>query len=126
MGTFRHPVEVGDPVGERFERIEALVDTGATYTVVPASLLERLGVEPIRRSPFSLADGRLVEKDVGQTWLQVDGQRIITPVVFGAEGEEPLLGAVTLESLLLSVDPVGQQLVPVPGLMMTLKRGELE
>ena len=32
MGVFRVPVEIGDLDGTRFERIEALVDTGASYT----------------------------------------------------------------------------------------------
>ncbi|MFQ5880385.1 MAG: aspartyl protease family protein, partial [Dehalococcoidia bacterium] len=49
MGTFRVTIEVGDPQGERFEAVEALVDTGATYSVAPRSLLERLGVRPHRR-----------------------------------------------------------------------------
>jgi predicted aspartyl protease len=48
----------------------------------------------------------------------VNGQAEIRLVVFGNEGEEPLLGADTLEGLLLSVDPVKHRLVPTPGLLM--------
>ncbi len=48
----------------RFERIEALVDTGATYTVVPCNVLERLGIVPQFRRRFRVADGRVVEMDV--------------------------------------------------------------
>ena len=46
MGTFGVTIEIGDPQGQRFEAMNALVDTGATYTVVPASLLVRLSVTP--------------------------------------------------------------------------------
>ncbi len=46
MGAFRVRREVGNPAGGRFESIEALVDTGATYTVLPPDLLERLGIRP--------------------------------------------------------------------------------
>ena len=120
MGTFRYSIEVGDPQGQRFEQVDALVDTGATYTTLPASVLQGLGVEPLRRSTFVLADGRRVERAVGQTWVRVDGQSAVRLVVFGEEGGDPLLGADTLEGLLLAVDPVGHRLVPTEGLLMVM------
>lgn len=117
MGTFRVTVEIGNPGGQRYEPVEALVDTGATYAVMPASLLRRLGVSPHRRAVFEMADGSPLEMDVGQTWLRVDGRDVVTLVVFGDEGTEPLLGAYALEGLLLAADPVRQRLVPVRGLL---------
>jgi len=51
MGTFRVSVEIGDPAGERFEPVEALVDTGAGYTVVPRSILESLRCQPVLMGP---------------------------------------------------------------------------
>ena len=65
MGTFSVEIEIGDPPGERFEELSALVDTGSTYTVVPRQLLEHLGVLPYRTVPFRLADGRVVEGELG-------------------------------------------------------------
>ena len=118
MGTFRFNIAVGDPQGQEYELIEALVDTGATYTMLPGSLLRRLGVAADRRVEFELADGTILKQDVGQTWVRIDGATAIVPVVFGEEGSEPLLGAVTLEVFLLAVDPVRQRLVPVRGLLM--------
>ena len=120
MGTFRYPIEIGDPQGQRYERVEALVDTGASYTVVPASLLQRLGVTPHDRIPFILADGRQIERDIGRTWLRVDGKTEVTLVVFSDEGTEPLLGAYALEGLRLGVDPYNRRLVPTPGLLMAV------
>jgi carbon-monoxide dehydrogenase small subunit len=119
MGTFQVEIEVGDPQGERWERVPALVDTGATYTVLPRSLLERLEVTPHTSTPFRFADGRSVEQRVGQTWLRVDGRSVITLVVFGGDETTRLLGAYALEGLLLAPDPVGRRLVPVEGLLMT-------
>ena len=43
-GTFRITVEVADPLGQHFEAVDRLVDTGATFTKAPRELLERLGV----------------------------------------------------------------------------------
>lgn len=119
MGTFDVTVEVGDPRGERFEAIEALADTGASHTVLPSSLLRRLGVTAHTRAPFRVADGRQIEYDVGRTWVRVVGREELTLVVFGEEAQA-LLGAMTLEALLLGVDPVERRLVPVPGLLMRI------
>lgn len=119
MGTFHVTIEIGDPAGERFEEVEALVDTGATYTSVPASLLRRLGVEPRDRLTFIQADGKKFERDVGQTWARIDGRSVVTMVIFGEEEAPCLLGAYTLEGLLLSPDPVNRRLVPVPGYLVS-------
>lgn len=118
MGTFKVALEVGDPAARTFEPVEALVDTGSTYTVMPASTLRRLGVTPHRRSTFELADGSRQEWETGRTWVRLDGRSELTLVVFGAEGVEPILGAVTLEEFLLAPDPVRRRLVPVTGLLM--------
>lgn len=118
MATFQVDIEIGDPQGERWERVRALVDTGSTYTALPSSMLERLGVEPTDRARFRLADGRTADQEIGQTWLRVDGKRVITRVAFASEDASPLLGAYALEGLLLAPDPVGKRLVPVEGLLM--------
>ena len=44
MDAFTVQLEVADPQGRQYEAVEVMVDSGATYTVLPASLLERLGV----------------------------------------------------------------------------------
>ena len=118
MGTFRVSIEIGDPRGERYEQVEALVETGATYTTAPASILQRLGVTPHDRVPFIMADGRRIERQVGRTRVRVDGKAEVTLVVFGDEGVEALLGAYTLEGLRLGIDPANERLVPTPGLLM--------
>jgi predicted aspartyl protease len=121
MGTFNVTVEVGDPRGRRFRSFDALVDTGSTYSVFPASVLRDLGVVPHRRSVFELADGSQRDWEMGRTWLRLHGQQELSLVVFGDEDVEPILGAVALEEFLLAPDPVRQRLVPVRGLMMGLR-----
>jgi len=123
VGTFHYAIEVGDPQGTRFERVDALVDSGASYTLFPASLLRRLGVTPHEQVLFLLADGRRLERDVGRTWVRIDGKAEITLVVFGDEGAEPLVGAYTLEGLRLGVDPLNRRLVPIPGYLMAWRWG---
>ena len=120
MGTFRVEIDIGDPSGSRYQLVSALVDTGASYSQVPVSVLRDLGVTPHARRTFSLADGRRVERDVGRTWIRSNGSQEVTLVVFDGEDTEPLLGAVTLEELGLAVDPLNQRLIPVPELLMAI------
>lgn len=114
MGTFQVQIEIGDTRGGRYEAVSAMADTGAAYTWVPRPLLERLGLQPSFRLSFVLADGRVIERDVTETRVRLDGSMRTTIVVFGDEGSAPLLGAYTLEGFGLSVDPVNKQLVPIP------------
>lgn len=118
MGTLRVPVEVGDASGTLFEAVEAVVDTGASYLALPASLLHRLSVTEAERRTFGLADGRTVEKAVGIVLLRLDGRSLPVLCVFNDEGAEPILGAVALEIFGLGVDPVAQKLVPVRGYLL--------
>ena len=115
MGAIFLTIEVGDQRGERFEPVEVMVDTGATFTTVPAEVLRRLGVVPQRKMPVRLADGRVIDDDISDTLVRLEGQTFFTPVTFGREEEPNLLGVVALETALLAVDPVDQRLVPTIG-----------
>jgi clan AA aspartic protease len=117
MGIFRVPIEVGDPQGQRFQRLEALVDTGASHTVIPAHVLRSLDVAANERWPFDLADNRVVEMDIGFTMIRLDGRVGPVLVAFGEDRAEPLLGATTLEVFNLAVDPLHKRLVPVHALL---------
>ncbi len=118
MGIFRVTAQIGNLSEDRFQSVDLLVDTGASYTQVPAALLQRLDVRPRARRRFSLADGRQLTLDVGEARIRLNGDEATTVVVFGPEGAGTVLGAVTLEELGLAVDPLNQRLVPVEGLLM--------
>ncbi len=119
MGTFRVKVDVGDPEGRRYERVDAVVDSGATYTSLPRPLLAALGVTAHAHASFVLADGRRVEREIARTWIRIDDRIEMTLVVLAEPGDPPLLGAYALEGLRLAADPVARRLVPVPGLLLT-------
>ncbi len=115
MGVFRVPIEIGDFAGARFETVSALVDTGATYTMMPRSVLASLGINPEWRRTFALADGREREFEMAHATVRLDGATTTTIAVFGEEGAAPTLGAYTLEGFGLAVDPSGQRLVELAG-----------
>ena len=93
--------------------IEFLIDTGAIFSVVPASLLDGLGLPRLERQEFTLADGTHVTYDIGEAMFVVGGRGRTSQVVFAPEGVTPLLGALTLESLGLMVNPVTRELLPM-------------
>ncbi len=99
MSTFSITIEIGSPQGDRFEQIEALVDTGATTTVVPASVLRYMGVVPTRQETFEYGDGRQVQLDMAETIVRVEGKETTPWVIFGVDGSGSVLGAETLEGL---------------------------
>ena len=117
MGTFYVKIDVGDIDGERFEQMDALVDTGAMTTVIPASILQRLGVEPVKSEVFEYAGGQEVELDMAYATVRVDGRETITWVIFGEETGGTLLGAYTLSGVFLCVDPHVQRLMPARGML---------
>lgn len=118
MGTLRITVEIGDPQGLRFEPVEMLVDTGATFTKAPRELLEGLGVPVESTYTAESADGSRSERTRGRTMIRLEGKEYPTPVTFGEAGEQNLLGAMALEDAMLAVDPHSQRLVPVNALEM--------
>ena len=93
--------------------VRALVDTGAAHSVMPDSLLKRLGLAPLEYRPFSIADGSEVEYGYGMVRLGIGGREFPCPVVFGAE-DQYLLGATSLQIFNLMVDPTEEQLVVKP------------
>ena len=117
MGTFSVTVGMGASRGGEFSQVEALVDKGATYTVLPRDVLDNLGIQAIETVSFELADDRIVEYEVGEARVRLDGRERTTLVVFGPEGTGPLLGATTLRLFNLAVDPAQERLVPVPALL---------
>ncbi len=120
MGIFRVKAMIWNPSNRaKTVDVELAVDTGSTYTVLPSSLLNTLGVKPIRNVKLKLANGKVVEKPLGEIGIEIEGRcASATPVVFGDEGVF-LLGAVTMEQLGLAPDPIEKKLKPVEALLMT-------
>jgi clan AA aspartic protease len=113
MGMFEVKVKAASLAAPgRTEELSLLVDTGATLSWIPREILQRLDVMAYSRLPFTLADGRRLERDVSAVLLQIDGRKAPVQVAFGEPGEEAVLGATALEGLGFMVDPVAKKLVP--------------
>lgn len=111
MGSFRVPLQISNPNNGHTETVNALVDTGATFSMIPASMLKRMGVQPIARAPFVIASREVIEYETGEAALAAEGRRRTCPVIFGPENHY-VMGATALEFMLLAVDPKNERLVP--------------
>jgi len=121
LGVFRIKARIWNPLDPGKSRdVELLVDTGATYTVIPRDVLEDLNIKVLRYVRLRLADNRVIEKPVGEVGIEIEGYRAsATPVVFG-DPDIYILGSVTMEQLGLAPDPISKKLKPVEALLMQL------
>jgi clan AA aspartic protease len=101
-------------------RVEFLVDSGATYSVLPSAVWRRLGLQPKRRMRFRLADGTAVERAISECRFRFEGHDAVSPVVLGKGHDTALLGTVTLESLGLVLNPFDRSLRPMRLLLTRL------
>ena len=90
----------------------ALVDTGATDTFLPASVLHKLGIKPSAKRTYELADGVEYRLPIGFGVIEVMGQAAGGTIVFAGDKEERLLGVTVLESAGFWIDPDGERLIP--------------
>jgi clan AA aspartic protease len=101
--------------------VEFLVDSGAVYSLVPGKILDELDIEPYREMSFSLADGTSIKRRISSAYFEFEGEGGPAPVIYGEEGDTPLLGATTLESIGLVLNPFTRTLHPMRMLMARLK-----
>ena len=112
QGTVRGPT--GKEASVRF-----LIDSGATYSLLPDAVWQDIGLAPQREMEFVLADGTTVRRAVSECRLALPHGEAHTPVVLGQPGDaEAVLGVVTLEILGLVFDPFRRVLHPMRALMV--------
>jgi clan AA aspartic protease len=123
MGLTVLEIEVGNPINPQVtKKVEFLIDSGAIYSVVPAQILEQLGIKPLAEHQFRLADGTKIVRKKGGALFKYGDRIGGADVFFGEEGDSVLLGSFTLEALALSLDPLRRELKPLPMILAALTR----
>ena len=98
---------------KEFIEVEFLIDSGAIFSLVPERELKKIGVKPHKEKEFILADGTVIKRKIGDAYFEIDGEGGTAPVIFGEKGDEPLLGAITLEALGLVLNPFNREIKPM-------------
>ena len=115
MGLTFLEIEVGNPANpKKTQALEFLVDSGAIYSVVPTPILKKLGIKPIAKEQFILANGEKIARKKGVALFKYGGKVGGADVIFGEPEDITLLGAFTLEALGLMLDPLRRELKPLP------------
>jgi len=122
MGRIVAPVEIRNANNPEYRIVcDALVDTGASYMVLPKAWKDKLGdIEVIDEIELELANQTPQKGEIcGPVRLQIEGFRpIYTEVLFidmkPEDGiYEPLIGYIVLEQCQAGVDVLGHRLVHI-------------
>ena len=111
VGTFRVDFTIRNRITGQARSLNGLVDTGASYTVIPEIILDEMGVERDDLELFSLADGSVQELAIGRAEMELQGRTRDVYVVFGTDRCKILLGAMALEAFALAADAKNQRLI---------------
>jgi predicted aspartyl protease len=102
------------------EEQSMLIDTGATYTFLPLSVVKKIGAV---RTPWKvkirLGDGSAMEGEVALALIELEGRESPVKIVI-ADGAMEVIGVETLEALGLKVNPITGKLEPTrePGALL--------
>ncbi len=116
LGRVWVKARIGDPDLRRVIEVEALVDTGATLTVVPRRLAKELELKITGRTVVETGAGRII-LDRTRIWIELEGRNEIVPALISDTIDKVLIGVTTLEVLGLQVDPLTGRLKEWPLLL---------
>ena len=95
--------------------IEAIIDTGATMSILPMDLIQKLGLEKVDEVSVRYADNSVKRKEVyGWIILEIAGRKAVFDVLAESEGAQPLIGQIVLERLDLIIEPSTRKVIPNP------------
>ena len=115
MGLIHLTVSLKAP-GNSNSSYEALflVDTGATDSMAPTSELAKVGIQPVGRTRYELADGTIHEHPFGLAQIEFMGEITAGRVILGPDDASPILGITALESVGITIDPATRTLKRLP------------
>jgi predicted aspartyl protease len=99
------------------EALTFLIDSRAYFSVVPAAVLDRLGVRPRGSISLRLANGETMTRRRGTAVFRYGERTGGADVIFGEGGDANLLGATTLEAMGLALNPLQRELIELPMLL---------
>ncbi len=113
MGLFHIDIELLPAEGGAPRTHHVLVDTGASYLALPRGLVASLGYRGIDHQHVIFATGETATWEVAEVRVRLEGRERTVLTFLAPESAPSLLGAQTLETFGLGVDPLARRLVPV-------------
>jgi len=113
VGLFQIEIELLPAGAGSPQRLSVLVDTGASYLALPRSVVASLGYRSVDRQRVVFATGETATGDVAEVRVRLEGRERTVLTFLTPDPAPRLLGAQTLETFGLGVDPLGKRLIPV-------------
>jgi clan AA aspartic protease len=111
MSYVKVKAKISDPEQTRTKELEFLVDTGASYMVIPPTIAEQLGLKLVKKTRVTLADKRETDAGYAFAYIRILGREApVTALIL--DSPMPLLGTFTLQVLGLEVDPTTEEVRP--------------
>lgn len=118
MGITNLDITISNPTeSKKKAELSFLIDSGATYSVVSAPTLKKLGIKPDEEREFTLANGQKISRQLGGARFEYNRQKGHAPVIFGKKGDSTLIGATALEAMGFAINPLKRELIPLPMLL---------
>ncbi len=124
MGVFTKRVLFSDWLRQVTVEVDAVIDTGSQYCVVPESLAVLLGLQPAGTDWVVLADGREAEFPQAGLRVELEGRVIFITTLILPDPAEPILGAQALSTFRVGVEPTGEVLIPEVIRLLTITNWE--
>ena len=90
--------------------LEAVVDTGATFSKLRATTASGSGLEVKYETGVELADGRVVKRGLALAQVEIGEVRRPGLIAIGEEEDKPVVGHATLEILGFKLSPISGKL----------------
>lgn len=112
MGVFTKRVLFANWNRQAVADVDAVIDTGSHYCVVPESIASLLGLERAGKDRVVFADGREAEYPVAGLRVELEGRTIFITALVVPDPAEPILGSQALSTFRVGVEPNGEKLIP--------------
>lgn len=116
MGHTSVDIEISDLERRHSKSVKALVDTGASLTVLPKRLADELGIKSVSEERVTTGAGT-IKIMRGEAWIKLLGKEGPFSVWISEFINEVLLGVVVLQTLGFELDPTTERLKERPLLL---------
>jgi len=116
MGHSWVEIELSNLEKTKSKKVNALVDTGASLTVLPKKLAEELEIKLLSTEEVSTGAG-IIKVERGRAWIKLKNKEDAFPIWISDVIDKVLLGVVVLESFGFEVDPTTGKLKERPLLL---------
>lgn len=110
MGYIEVEAKISNIEETKETKVIALIDTGATLSVVTEKIANELNLKRTGEKVKVLTAKGSEDLDLAHAIIEIKGKKRISPVLISKHLDKVLIGVVTLESMNLKVNPMTQEL----------------